>query len=67
MCIRTGKEINGGEVTICIKYKDMIPVLNEKFNLCGVVEGKCPLEAGVHDVSLKENVPSYAPSVRKTT
>ena len=62
-----GQEISRGTVNIYIKYKDMIPVLSKTYDLCGaagVLNENCPLEAGVHEATLKENIPSYAPSVR---
>ena len=61
-----GQNVTGGIVKVSIKYMSIIPVVNKQFQLCNLaisVLKTCPLEAGVHEATLTESLPSYAPSV----
>lgn len=58
--------MTGGTVKVSIKYMSIIPVVNKQFQLCNLaisVLKTCPLEAGIHEATLTDSLPSYAPSV----
>lgn len=68
MCryVPAGQNVTGGTVGVSIKYMSIIPVVNKQFQLCNLATSvlkTCPLEAGVHEATLIESLPSYAPSV----
>ena len=61
-----GENVTGGIVKVSINYMNIIPVVDKQFQLCNLaisVLKTCPLEAGVHEATLTESLPSYAPSV----
>jgi len=64
--VPAGQNVTGGTVRVSIKYMSIIPVVNKQFQLCNLaisVLKTCPLEAGVHEATLVESLPSYTPSV----
>lgn len=66
MSVISAEEVDGGYLTILVKYKNYIPVMNKKRNLCNIpdiLEDSCPLQPGIHDATLIQKFPSYAPSV----
>ena len=57
--------MTGGNITISIKYS-FLPPFPHILNLCDLAEisgSKCPLAAGQHTFTLKEEVSSILPSV----
>ena len=65
VCV-TVEEVEGGYLTILVKYKNYIPVMNKKKDLCNIpdiLQEACPLQAGIHEATLTQKFPSYAPSV----
>ena len=64
----TAEEVDGGSLTITVKYKNYVPVMNQKKNLCDIpdiLDEPCPLQQGVHDATISRTFPDYAPSVSK--
>ena len=65
----TAEEVDGGSLTITVKYKNYFPLVNQKKNLCDIpdiLDEPCPLQAGIHDATISHNFPNYAPSVSYT-
>ena len=62
----TDEELSGGKISMVMKYRNSIPVLKKKYDICDLasdMEESCPLEAGVQEVSFILSIPNYAPSV----
>ena len=60
----TDEEVTGGQIEIDLKW-GFLPI-NQKVDLCDAVKqtGKsCPLQAGTQTISVKQTIPSEAPSV----
>ena len=60
------EEVEGGSLTIRIKYKNYIPAMNKKKDLCNIPDilaESCPLQPGVHEATFIQSFPSYSPSV----
>ena len=68
MCGRLppAEEVDGGSLNVLVKYNNYFPVMNKKRNLCNIpdiLDDPCPLTAGIHEATLVQKFPSYAPSV----
>ena len=66
MCTNTDEAIDGGTVSVLVKYRDIITVINKTFKICeltAAVQWSCPIEEGDHKIVITETFPSYAPSV----
>ena len=61
------EDINSGSVYVLIKYRNLIPIMNKSYDLCDDIVSylgvSCPLEAGTHEYTITETIPSYAFSV----
>ena len=67
MCKNADEEIDGGTVSVLVKYSDIITVIKKTFSICrltAAVLKSCPIEEGNHKIVVTETLPSYAPSVR---
>jgi hypothetical protein len=61
----TAEEVDGGSLLILVKYKNYFPVVNQKKDLCDIpdiLSEPCPLQTGVHDATISQTFPGYAPS-----
>ena len=68
MCKNADEEVDGGTVSVLVKYSDIITVIKKTFSICrltAAVLKSCPIEEGNHKIVITETFPSYAPSVRK--
>ena len=68
MCtnIYTDEAVDGGTVSVVVKYRDIITVINKTFKICeltAAVQWSCPIAEGDHKIVITETFPSYAPSV----
>ena len=62
----TDEELDGGTVSVLVKYRDIITVINKTLKICeltAVVQKSCPIEEGNHKIVVTETFLSYAPSV----
>ena len=62
----TDEQLNGGTVSVLVKYRGIITVLNKVFQICNLakaVQMTCPIDKGNREISVSEVFPSYAPSV----
>ena len=62
----TDEELDGGIVSVLVKYRDIITVINKTLKICeltAAVQTSCPIEEGNHKIVVTETFPSYAPSV----
>ena len=58
------EEVEGGSLTIRIKYKNYIPVMNKKEDLCNIPDilaESCPLQPGVHEATFIQSFPLPTP------
>ena len=66
VCTNTDEELDGGTVSVLVKYRDIITVINKTFTICeltAAVQKSCPIEEGSHNIVVMEMFPDYAPSV----
>ena len=66
MIVCTDEQVDGGTVSVLVKYRDIITVINKTFKICeltAAVQKSCPIEEGNHNIVVTEAFPSYAPSV----
>ena len=64
--LNTDEELDGGTVSVLVKYRDIITVINKTFRICeltAAVQKSCPIEEGNHKIVVTETFPGYAPSV----
>ena len=64
--LSSDEKLDGGTVSVLVKYRDIITVINKTFDICTLttaVQKSCPIEEGEHKITVTETFPSYAPLV----
>ena len=67
--LNSDQQLDGGTVSVLIKYQNVITVLKKTFQICELAEAvqkHCPIDEGKHEIVVTETFPSYAPSVSIT-
>ena len=69
LCMCVGEKVTNGELEVNLAFNN-IPFISQKFDLCSTISLaslECPISAGVHTLSVTQQIPADISSVRLST